>query len=320
MEIVKKIIAVLLAVIIALCTMSGCANERQRDGKINIVTTVFPIYDWACELTKGAENVELTYLLESGVDMHSYQPTVGDVISVSKADVVIYVGGESDDWVDDALREAVNDDVVTVNLIGLLGKSAKDEEIVEGMQGNSDDNGIDEHVWLSISNAERFVTAISERLVKIDPDNSNLYRKNASDYIDKLDNLRDKYTEEISKADYDTVVFADRFAFRYLFDELNLNYFAAFVGCSAETEANFDTIIFLANKIDELGIESIVQTETADGSIAKTVRETTKSKNQRILTLNSMQSVNYDDLQNGVTYLNITEDNLSVLIKALVKE
>ncbi|MCH5298653.1 MAG: zinc ABC transporter substrate-binding protein [Ruminococcus sp.] len=316
----KKIIAVLLAVIIALCTMSGCANTAQTDNKINIVTTVFPIFDWVRELTEDVDNVEVTYLLSGGVDMHSYQPSVDDIISVSTADMVVYVGGESDEWVDDALREAVNKDIVTVNLIDVLGKSAKTEEIADGMQGIVEDDGIDEHVWLSINNARKFVTEISENLAVIDPENSGLYRKNTTDYLKKLDNLHDKFREAIDRADYNTVVFADRFPFRYLFDDFGLNYFAAFVGCSAETEANFDTITFLANKIDESGIGSIVQTETANGSIAKTVREATRSKNQNILTLNSIQSVSRDDLMNGATYLSIMEDNLNVLSKALYKE
>lgn len=317
----KKIIAVLLAVIIALCTMSACGNKPQNDDRINIVTTVFPIFDWAREVTEGADNVEVTLLLDNGVDMHSYQPSVDDIINVSTADMVIYVGGESDEWIDDALREAVNEDIVTVNLIDLLGKSAKYEETVEGMQSNSEeDDEIDEHVWLSLINAKKFTTAICENLVGIDPDNSGLYSKNASDYLKKLDNLRDEYSREIDCLEYDTVVFADRFPFRYLFDDFGLNYFAAFVGCSAETEANFDTIIFLANKIDELGLTAIMQTETADGSIAKTVRETTKLKNQKILTLNSIQSITQDDLRNGTTYLSIMKDNLNVLTKALIKE
>ena len=313
----KKVIAVLLAVIIALCTMSACGNVPQKDDIIKIVTTVFPIFDWTRELTEDVDNVEVTYLLNSGVDMHSYQPSVDDIISVSTADMLIYVGGESDKWIDDALREAVNKDIVTVNLIDLLGESAKAEETVEGMQYNGEDDGIDEHVWLSISNAEKFVTAVSENLAAIDPENSVIYSKNATDYLRKLDNLHDKYSNAIDRAEYNTVVFADRFAFRYLFDDFELDYFAAFAGCSAETEANFDTIIFLANKIDELGIGSIVQTETADGSIAKTVREATRSKNQKILTLNSMQSVSHHDLMNGVTYLSIMEDNLNVIKKAL---
>ena len=316
----KKIIAVLLAVVIALCTMSGCANTVHKDGKINIITTIFPIFDWTSELTKDVDNVEVTYLLQSGVDMHSYQPSVDDIISVSTADMVIYIGGESDEWIDDALREAVNEDIVTVNLIDLLGKSAKKEELVEGMQSKAEDDGIDEHVWLSISNAKKFATAICESLAAVDPENSSIYSKSAAAYLKKLENLRDEFREAIDRADYDTVVFADRFPFCYLFDEFGLNYFAAFAGCSAETEANFDTITFLANKIDELGIGSIVQTETADGSIAKTIRETTKSKNQEILTLNSMQSVTKDDLMNGATYLSIMKDNLNVLTKALCKE
>lgn len=312
----KKVIAVLLAVIIALCTMSGCANTVHKDGKINIVTTVFPIFDWARELTENVDNVEVTYLLNSGVDMHSYQPSVDDIVSVSTADMVIYVGGESDEWIDDALREAVNKDIVTVNLIDLLGESAKAEETVEGMQDGGDD-GIDEHVWLSISNTEKCVTAISASLSSIDPENSEKYSKSATDYLKKLDALRDKFSKAIDRAKYDTVVFADRFPFRYLFDDFGLKYFAAFSGCSAETEANFDTIMFLANKLDELGIGSIVQTETADGSIAKTIREATMSKSQKILTLNSMQSVSHYDLTNGTTYLSIMKDNLNVLNNAL---
>ncbi len=316
----KRIIAVLFAVIIALCIMSACGRMPRGDGKIKIVTTVFPIYDWTCRLTKGASDIDVAYLLRSGVDMHSFQPAVDDIINVSTADIVVYVGGESDEWIDDTLKEAVNKNIRTVNLINLLGKSAKKEEVVEGMQDGADDDEIDEHIWLSPDNAKKLVTAISDSLSHIDPDNSGLYSRNASDYLKKLDELKGKFKKAVERAKYDTVVFADRFPFRYLFDDLGLNYFAAFAGCSAETEADFDTIIFLADKIDELGVKSIMQTETADGSIAKTIREATKLKNQRILTLKSMQSVTSNEVKSGVTYISIMEENLNVLTEALGKE
>ena len=320
----KKYIILLAMACMLVFSMTACVTNKDKkdDGKFQIVTTIFPEYDWVRELTKGNDNVEITLLLDNGVDLHSYQPTADDIIKVSDCDMFIYVGGESDEWVEDALANKTNKDMVVINLLDVLGENVKEEEIVEGMEGEEEDEEeegpeYDEHVWLSVKSSSIICSKIAEELEKADPDNKSIYEANAKEYIAKLDELDNKYQDVVSGAKYDTVLFGDRFPFRYLVDDYNLDYFAAFVGCSAESEASFETITFLSDKVDELGLKSILQIETSDGKIANTIKDNTKSKDQQILTMDSMQSVTADELQSSVTYISVMESNLEVLKSAL---
>ncbi|MBR6484995.1 MAG: zinc ABC transporter substrate-binding protein [Clostridiales bacterium] len=308
-------------------SLTACSTANAADdGKLQIVTTIFPEYDWVMNvLGDKASDAEVTMLLDSGVDLHSYQPTANDILKISTCDLFIYVGGESDAWVDDALAEAVNKDMVVINLMDVLGNSVKEEDLVEGMQGEEEEEEeeceegpeYDEHVWLSLKNAQVLVGSIEDALETIDPDNSEVYSANADSYISELSSLDEEYQAAVSDAAYDTLLFGDRFPFRYLVDDYGLNYYAAFVGCSAETEASFETITFLSGKMDELGLPVIMTIEGSDKSIAETIVGNTSSKDQDILTLDSMQSVTAEDVQNGTTYLSIMEDNLEVLKDAL---
>ncbi len=322
----KKLILVLCVMVFAVSMLTGCGTGATKDnGKISIVTTIFPEYDWVREITKGNAKVEITMLLDKGVDLHSFQPTADDIVKVSSCDMFIYVGGESDEWVEDALAEATNKDMVVINLLDVLGDSVKEEELVEGMEGEEEEEEseeeegpeYDEHVWLSIKNAEVLCQYISDELCKIDPDNKETYETNVKAYIAQLDTLDKEFEAAVSNASVKTVLFGDRFPFRYLVDDYGLDYYAAFVGCSAESEASFETIKFLADKTDELGLNAILQIESADGKIAQTIKDTTKTKSQQILTMNSMQSVTSKDVSAGATYLGIMQDNLSVLSQAI---
>ncbi len=324
----KKLISILCMMVLALSMLTGCAKGETKDnGKISIVTTIFPEYDWVREITKGNENVEITMLLDKGVDLHSFQPSADDIVKVASCDMFIYVGGESDEWVEDALKEATNKDMVVINLLDALGDSVKEEELVEGMEGEEEEEEgeeeeeegpeYDEHVWLSIKNAEVLSQTICDELCKMDPDNKATYEANAKAYISQLDALDKEYETVVSNASVKTVLFGDRFPFRYLVDDYGISYYAAFVGCSAESEASFETIKFLADKTDELGLKSILQIESADGKIAQTIKETTATKDQQILTMDSMQSVTAKDLAGGTTYLGIMKSNLDVLGQAL---
>ena len=259
-------------------------------------------------------------LVDSGADLHSFQPTAEDILKISTCDLFVYVGGESDEWVNDVLRDAMNQDMKVINLLESLGDSAKQEEVIEGMQEEEheheeehdhEEGEYDEHVWLSLRNASKLVKVISEAIVSIDPDNQNTYEENTTAYLDK------EYQTVTEKAEVKTVLFADRFPFRYMVDDYGLNYYAAFVGCSAETEASFETMSFLTNKVDELGLSSIMTIESSDQKIAKTVKENSKTKDQQILAMDSMQSVTAKDVADGTTYLSIMEENLSVLKDAL---
>lgn len=299
---------------------------------LNIVTTIFPEYDWVREiLGDNAENADLTMLLDNGVDLHSYQPTAQDILKISTCDLFIYVGGESDGWVSDALQEAANKDMKVIDLLDVLDDAVKEEEIVEGMEageehGDGEDEEheeeeegpeYDEHVWLSLRNAKVLCEAITNALTEIDPDHAADYRSNLTSYSEKLDALDDAYQSAVDSASRKTLLFGDRFPFRYLVDDYGFSYYAAFAGCSAETEASFRTITFLADKADELNLTSVLTIESSDQKIAQTIIQNTKDKNQNILTLNSMQSVTSNDVAAGTGYLSIMESNLDVLKEAL---
>lgn len=331
----RKYMSILVAGAMVASCLSGCTgvSTKKDDGKIKIVTTIFPEYDWVTNvLGDKADDVDVTMLLDNGVDLHSYQCTAEDIMKISDCDMFIYVGGESDTWVDDALKEATNKDMVVINLMDVLEDSVKEEEMVEGMQEGEhnhdheegeeheheeDEVEYDEHVWLSIRNAVAIVESIEEGLEKIDSENAETYKANADVYVEKLNELDGKYTEAVENEKKDTILFGDRFPFRYMVDDYGLNYYAAFSGCSAETEASFKTITFLAGKVDELGLKAVLTIENSDQTIAKTIIENTDTKDQEILTLDSMQSTTSKDVENGVTYLSIMESNLEVLKEAL---
>ena len=323
----KKILALLLALWIPAAVLSGCApqDDSAASNKLNIVTTIFPAYDWVREIL-GAETdrAEITTLLDSGVDLHSYQPTVDDIVKISDCNLFLYVGGESDGWVDDALKNAPNKERKVIRLLDVLGDSAKAEETVAGMQEEEHDHEeeaeYDEHIWLSLKNAQVLVAAISEALQETDPARKDTYAANAAAYVEKLSALDGEYRAAVDSGKYKTLLFGDRFPFRYLADDYGLDYYAAFPGCSAETEASFETVSFLAGKMDALGLPCVLTIEGTQHKIAETIVQNTAQKNQQILTMDSMQAVTANDAASGVSYLSIMEKNLSVLKKALGQE
>ena len=497
----KKLLALLLAVIMPLSIFTGCGtqNGSVSQDKLNIVTTIFPEYDWVrAILGDNASQADITMLLDNGVDLHSYQPTAEDIVKISDSDLFVYVGGESDDWVEDALKNAVNQDMKVINLMDVLKDSVKTEEAKPGMQaedghnhgysqfdnsdvqdrtlsdwsgdwqsvypyledgvldevmqrkaengdktaeeyaayyeagyktdvsqitidaensticfvkngtaakavyeykgyqiydyesgsrgvryffeavsGDSDapkyvqfsDHGIapgkaehfhiyfgndgfdalseemenwptyypadmsgkeiaedmleheekeyDEHVWLSLKNAQVLCNAISDALQQIDLEHKDLYAANTESYLQKLSALDSEYQSAADNAVNKTILFGDRFPFRYLVDDYGLNYYAAFAGCSAETEASFETVSFLAKKVDALKLPCVLTIEGTQHKIAETIVQNTADKNQSILTMDSMQSTTSEDVKNGTTYLSAMEKNLSVLKQAL---
>lgn len=526
----RKFVSVLAAAAMMAACLTGCgkqaenaaaasstaaenttaAMEAETGKKLKVVSTIFPEYDWVREiLGEDAKNAELTLLLNNGVDLHSYQPTVDDIMKIASCDLFLYVGGESDGWVEDALAESSNPNRKVINLLSVLGDSIKEEEVKEGMQADEDehehghehdhskevstfedsevkdralsdwagewqsgypllqsgaldeafehkaesgkmtaaeykdyyakgyeseysriridgkhiaftDNAgktvesdynyvgyyiqnwstgtkaamyrfeaadkasgaplyveindhmiepaeaehfhirmsnesfdaiedpenrwptffpaalspeevcdelighdhaeekeYDEHVWLSLKNAKVLVNAIAEDLAELDGAHRDSYMANAAAYTEKLSALDQEYQSAVDAAPNKTVLFGDRFPFRYMVDDYGLDYYAAFVGCSAETEASFETVVFLAKKMDELGLHSVLKIESSDGKIADTIVQNTKEKNQSVLTLDSMQSTTAKDVENGATYLSIMEKNLDVLKEAL---
>lgn len=314
----KKIIAG-AAILLALTTSLFAANAKKSD-KLKVVTTIFPEYDWAREIIGDkASNVELTLLLGNGVDLHSYQPSIQDIAKISTADIFIYVGGESDGWVKDALKNATNKNMKVINLMETLGDKLKAEEVKEGMQAEEEEDEVeyDEHVWLSLRFAKILSTEIANALCEKDAANAAAYKANLSAFAAKLDALDSKYAAAVKAGSKNTILFGDRFPFRYFVEDYGLDYFAAFAGCSAETEASFETVIFLSKKVDELGLNSVLKIESSDGKIARTIIQNTKSKNAKVLTMDAIQSTTLKQAKAGATYLSIMEGNLKVIEEAL---
>lgn len=231
-----------------------------------IVTTIFPTYDFVREIMgRNFISSDITLLLDNGIDIHSYQSTVDDIVKISTCDLFIYVGGESDEWVENILKNVTNKNQLVINLLDVLGSNVKNEEIIEGMQHEHEhhehESEKDEHVWLSLRNAEILCRFISNKISQLDPANKKIYSSNTEIFIKKISQLNHEYKNLIANSKRNTILFGDRFPFRYLVDDYGLKYYAAFSGCSAESEASFQTIIFLAAKVDELNLPVILTIE-----------------------------------------------------------
>ena len=325
----RKYLSILLIAVMAVFGLTACGQNLSKNpsgnGKIKVVVTIFPEYDWVKQIAgERASDMDITMLLDNGVDLHSYQPTAADIMKISDCDLFIYVGGESDTWVDDALKEAVNKNMKVINLLDVLGDSVKEEEVVEGMQAEEEEKSgeeeeepeYDEHVWLSLKNAKVLCKAIADNLSEIDLEHKAVYDANVSSYIGKLDELDAQYKSAVESFSKKTILFGDRFPFRYLVDDYNLDYYAAFAGCSAETEASFKTVTFLAGKVDETGTKAILTIDGSDEKLAMTIKDNTKDKNQEILQMDSMQSVKISESED-YNYINVMLKNLTVLKQAL---
>lgn len=330
----NRILGLVLTSVLAVSVFCGCgtgtAFESDQKGgsalqnaenasRYNIVCTTFPQYDWIRNIIGDhLDKFQLTMLLDQGMDLHSYQPTAEDIAKIADADMFVYVGGESDGWVDSALKEATNKDMKVVNMLDTLGTVVKEEEIVPGMQAEEEEDlEYDEHVWLSLKNAVTLTDVLSENIQEIDPVNKEDYAENTAEYEERLNDLDMRYALTVSKGKRKAILFGDRFPFRYMADDYGLTYYAAFAGCSAESEASFETITFLAQKVDSLKLPVILTIDGSDHKIAESIQKAAESKNQEILTMDSMQSVTANDVVDGETYLNVMEDNLNVLSQAL---
>ena len=319
----KKGFALLLALVLCCSVFSACAKNsyEPEDGKKMIVATVFPIYDWLREIVGDSDAFSLQLLLDSGADLHSYQASAADIASVSNADLFVYVGGESDKWVPDALRQS-KEGQTTLNLLEVLSSRLVEEEVIGSMQGEDEEEeeegpAYDEHVWLSLKNAALVCKALCDAVCELDPAGEAAYKANLISYLRKLDALDADYAAAVASAKTKTLVFADRFPFRYLAEDYGLSYDAAFLGCSAETEASFQTIDALAKTVDELGLKVVFAIEGRDHALAETVVRETKTHDQEILILDSLQGVSAEDLAAGVHYLDVMRENLGVLKKGL---
>ena len=328
----KKIYSLACAIFVAaLFALVACndapQNNTTKESKLSVVTTIFPEFSWAKSILGDQTNsVDLALLIKNGIDLHSFKPTAQDIAKIASADMVIYVGGESDEWIEKALEATPKKGRTEINLMKVLGDRVKAEEVVEGMQAEEEhehhhhDEEVenDEHVWLSPKNAEIIVTKIAEELSKLDAAHATVYKQNADAYIAQIQSLDKEYREAVNGAARKTVLFGDRFPFRYLVDDYGIKYYAAFVGCSAESEASFETIAFLAGKMDAESLPVIFTIENSNDKIAKAVLAASKnSKSAQILSINSMQSITEEQIAGGIDYLSLMKSNLDVLKKAL---
>lgn len=338
-----KVLALALVLCLTAGTLGGCGTDaagQTAGDRMKIVCTIFPQYDWTRQILGDlADEADLVLLMKNGADMHSYQPTVWDMAAVSDADLFIYVGGTSDFWVEAALANAKNPNLKALNLLEVLEASVLEEEHVEGMQeerghdhdeashgearreeehGHEDGPEYDEHIWLSLENAIRSCEAITEALCELDGGHRARYEQNQAAYVEQLEALDREYRQVTEQADCPVLLFGDRFPFRYLTEDYGLAYYAAFAGCSAETEASFGTITFLADKAAELELPVVLSIDGSDQRIARTIAGNTRSAREpEVRMLDSMQSVSEEDMRNGENYLSIMEKNLEVLKEAL---
>ena len=318
----QKVIAVILLAALALSLFAGCKKTEKKD--LNIICTVFPLYDWVrAILGDRLEDTDLTLLLDSGADLHSYNASMADKGKIINADLFVYIGGESDEqWVPGFLKDKKTGE--SLNILETLGEAAKDEEAVEGAEEEEEEEeeAKDEHVWLSLRNAKLCCRSICDMLCKIDADHAETYKANLKAYTDKLDALDAQFTETVNSAKNKTIIVADRFPFRYLCDDYSIKAYAAFNGCSTETAASQTVTDTLARKLIETGLTTLIVTEASDKKTANTVIETRNqiagSKTEiAVEKLNSIQSIAKQDVDDGATYLKLMEYNLTVLKKAL---
>ena len=316
----KKLLLALSVLVLFFASCSKKEDSKSTEAKkLSVVVTTFPQYDWVREIAGSAlEDMDLTLLINNGVDLHSYQPSIQDIAKINQSDLFIYVGGESDAWVEDSLVENVR----ALSLLETLGDKAKEEEVVEGMQEEEHEHEeeeveYDEHVWLSLRNAQLLCSAITDLLCQADSKNAALYTANCASYNEKLSQLDSQYKSMVEGAKRKTVLFGDRFPFRYLCDDYDITYYAAFVGCSAETEASFQTLAFLAQKLTELDLPCVFQIERGNSKLANAIIQNSGNKKASVCELNSLQSVTSRDIAAGSTYLGIMEQNLEILKKAL---
>lgn len=310
----KKIISILICAVLCMAVMCSCGNNEINHDGLKIVCTAFPQYDYVKNILGTSEGISL--LLDDGADLHSYEPTAADIIEISSADLFIYIGGISDSWVEGALKSANSENLKTVALMNLV--DTYEVDYVAGMEKENHhhegEHEKDEHIWLSLRNAAKITRALCDMICEIDSANAEKYKTNAKIYINSLNMLDNEYKSVIETANRKTLLFADRFPFRYLVEDYSLEYHAAFSGCSSESEASFQTMAFLIDKTKKLNLPVVITIEGSDGSIAEMICSETGTKT---VTLDSCQSVSSADIEQGTNYIDIMKNNLEILREAL---
>ncbi len=300
----KKILGLFLVLI----CLSGCSSNNSKDN-ITIISTSFPGYDFVRAITKDS-NIEVKMLIKPGVEIHHFEPTPKDIINIESSNLFVYVGGDSDEWVSNLLKDMNKDK--TIKLMDLVDLT--NEELKEGMEGDNEVE-YDEHVWTSPINAIKIINKLKDEIISIDSINKELYEKNANEYIKELYSIDSEIRNIVAMSNRKEIIFGDRFPIKYFTDEYNIDYYAAFKGCSHETEASAKTIAFLINKVKEDDIPVIFKVELSNGKIANTIG---KETNTKVLEYNSAHNITMDDFNSGITYIDIMKKNIEVLKEALL--
>ena len=332
-----KSIGIVLSLFLTL--LSGCTGPTTAEQDENVILcTTFAAYDWVREILGDTDTFTCRMLVDNGVDLHSYQPSAQDIMKIADCRMLVYVGGESDTWVSDALAESGNEDIVAISLLDLVGDRALNEVELEGVEGhhhhdhdNEDhdhdehgheaeitdhDDHYDEHVWLSLKNAIVCTETLADAITKLDSCNSKKYAANAKAYTGKLEALDADYQTMRDTATQTTILIGDRFPFLYLAEDYDIHYFAAYSGCSADVEASVHTVTYLTEKLQEYKLPAIYVVDNGTDSLARTIAESA-DMTPEILHLSSMQSVTKEDIQKGCTYLSYMEENLQMLKEGL---
>ena len=319
----KKTLFVLMCLTMLLSVFSCSETPSENDGKLDIVCTSFAQYDWVKNIIKDSENVNLTLLNNKGTDIHSYEPSADDIIKISECDILIAIGGSGDKWTIDAVPN--HSETSALSLLALVNSDGNYGELLSHDHDSECDHthtdtseNIDEHIWMSLKNSIFFTGEITEIICSKDPENSELYKSNSQNYVNLLKQLDSGFETAVSQSENPVMVVADRFPFLYLTNDYGIKCFAAFPGCSADTDASPETVITLSDAIDEYNLSFVAVTENTTGKTAKAVIANTSEKNQEIVVINSMQSVSSEDIENGTTYLGIMEQNLEA-IKTLLE-
>ena len=301
----KKILSLILCAFVLL-SFAACKiqKEKEQTEKLNIVATIFPQYDFA--RTIAGDKAEVTMLLPPGADSHSFEPTVSDILLINSCDIFIYTGGESDSWIDTLLDCADNPDMKVISLMECVDIHNTHEE----HNHNHNHSHIDEHVWTSPLNAVTISEKICDAIKEKDPENSDYYENQFETYKKDLELLHEDFKNIVDNAKHKTFIFADRFPLTHFAEEYGLNYYAAFSGCSEDTEPSAHTVANLIDKVREESLSSVLKIELSSGKIADTISKETGAE---IYTFYSCHNISKDDFENGETYLSLMKKNTETL-------
>lgn len=334
----KNKIYIIIAAMLLVAGLAGCAQNTSQDitsvndsistesfnseattsdtTKLNVVTTLFPYYDFVREI--AGDKVNYTMLVPAGMDTHSFEPTPANMIEIGNADIFIYNGGEMESWVAQILDAVENPNQISLRMMDYVETVVEEEK--EGMEAEEEEEeelGVleyDEHIWTSPVNAEKIVTQICEVLKEADSENAEYYQTNADNYISQLEELDTQFQEVVDNSKYNIMIVGDKFPLRYFVDQYGLDYSAAFKGCSTETEPSASTIAYLINKTKEEQVGVVYHMELNDGKIAQSISEATGTK---VLQFQSCHNVTKEDFEKGVTYLELMKQNVEVLEEGL---